>query len=66
MSIIAIGTFMVLHLSGALFAARHPNVIDWILYETADPLVVHGLIFHFICDNIQQKTLRSFIYSFIT
>jgi hypothetical protein len=62
---IAIGAFMVLRLSGAL-VARHPNVISWILYENADPLVLHGLIFRFICDDIQQMILRSFIYLFTT
>ena len=56
---------MVLRLSGAL-VARHPNVIPWILYENADPLVLHGLIFRFICDDTQQMILRSFIHSFST
>jgi hypothetical protein len=59
----AIGAFMVLHLSGAL-VIHHPNIINWILHETADALVVHGLIFPFICDDIQQIALRSFILSF--
>ena len=59
-----IGVFMVLDLSGAL-VVRHPNVIKWIFHETADALAVHGLIFRFICDDIQQQTLRPFIYSFI-
>ena len=54
---------MVLRLSGAL-AIRHPHVIQWILTGT-NALVVHGLIFRFICDDIQQKTLRSFIGSLI-
>jgi len=61
----AIGAFMVLRLSGAL-SIHHPNIIKWITYGTADPLVVHGLIFRFICDDIQQITLRPFMYFFIT
>ena len=61
----AIGAFMVLHLSGAL-VSRHPNAIQWVLRETADALVVHGLIFRFICDYIQQKIFHSFILSFTT
>jgi len=61
----AIGAFMVLRLSGAL-SIHHPNIIKWITYRIADPLVVHGLIFRFICDDIQQITLRPFMYFFIT
>ena len=60
----AIGAFMVLYLSGAL-VIHHPNIINWVLRETADALVVHGLIFPFTCDNTQQTALRSFILSFI-
>jgi len=60
----AISAFMVLHLSGALTFFR-PNVIRWIANEATAGLVVHGLIFHFICDDVQQKTLRSLIFSFI-
>jgi hypothetical protein len=60
----AIGAFMVLYLSGAL-VIHHPNIINWVLHETADALVVHGLIFPFTCDNSQQTALRSFILSFI-
>ena len=53
---------MVLHLSGAL-AIHYPNAIDSILY--ADASVVHGLIFHFICDNwIQWDVLDLFIHHF--
>ena len=61
---IAIGASMVLSLAHALFV-QHPNVIQWILHDTADALVVHGLIFRFNCDDIQQPTLYSFIVSFI-
>ena len=56
---------MALHLSGALFVGHLHILRNWILHRTADALVVHGLIFRFICDDIQQKTLRQFIYSFI-
>jgi hypothetical protein len=59
----AIRSFMVLHLSGALDA--HFNIIQWILAGTPDALVVHGLIFSFICDDIQQDTLRLFIALFV-
>jgi len=59
----AIGAFMVLHLSGALVIC-HPNIMDWVLHESADALVVHGLIFLFIFNGIQQMALRSFILSF--
>jgi hypothetical protein len=58
----AIDAFMVLSWSDALMC--HPDVRKWILNGTADALVVHGLIFRFICDDIQQKTLFSFIDSF--
>jgi hypothetical protein len=61
----AIGAFMVLYLSGAL-AIHHPNDMYSILYGTADALVVHGLIFRFICDDNQQIILRSFMHLFIT
>jgi len=57
----AIGAFMVLRLSGA-FVVHHWSVVDSILYGTT--LVVHGLIFLFVCDDIQQKTLRLFMDSF--
>jgi len=59
----AIGTFLALHLSGALVVG-HPIVGDWILRETADALVVYGLIFRFVCDDIQRQILRSFILLF--
>jgi len=59
----AIGTFIVLRLSGA-FVVHHPIAISD-SYGTTDALVVHGLIFRFICDSpSQQMTLRSFIYLF--
>jgi len=56
----AIGAFMVLRLSGAP-VVHHLNVINWILSGIADALVVHGLIFRFICDDNQQTILRSFM-----
>jgi len=60
----AIRAFMVLHLSGAFSSIRYPNGLEWILNGTGDALVVHGLIFRFIChDDIQRKTLLSFIDS---
>jgi len=64
MPTIAIGAFVVLNLTGALFIHR-PTVVNSILSGSADALVVHQLIFCFICDDIQQKTLRSFVFSLI-
>jgi hypothetical protein len=61
----AIGAFMVLRFSGAL-VVHHPNIVKSMLYGTADALVVHGRIFRFACDNIQQITLHEFVYWFIT
>jgi hypothetical protein len=55
----AVGTFMVLRLSGALVV--HLRNINSMPCTPADALVVQGLIFRFICDDIQQATLRSFI-----
>jgi len=60
----ATGIFMVLHLSGAL-VVHHPNNTYWMLSVTADTLVEHGLIFHFIYDDNQEKIFRSFVLLFI-
>ena len=54
-----IGAFMVLCSSGAV--AHDFNVKQWILSGAADALVVHGLIFHFICNDVQQTILRWFM-----
>ena len=59
----ASSVFMVLRLSGAL-VVHHPNDTFTMLSETAGALAVHGLIFHFIYDNRQERILRSFILSF--
>jgi hypothetical protein len=56
----ATGALTVIHLSGAL-VVHYP-----ILYGTVEAiLVLHGLIFCFICDDLQQGTLRSYMHSFI-
>jgi hypothetical protein len=59
----AIGAFTVLHLSGAL-VVHHPKDTYPMLNGISDTLDVHGLIFRFICDNIQKRTLKIFIHSF--
>jgi len=60
----AIGAFVVLHFSDVRFLPLI-DVIDWILDRTRSLLVLHGLIFRFICDDIQQKTLHSFALSLL-
>ena len=57
--------FMVLHLSGALLF--HRTSAFWLTSGTVhhDAMVLHGLIFRFICDDNQQGTLYSLILSFL-
>jgi len=59
-----VGVFMVLRLSGAL-NIHHLNDAFSMLSGTVQALVVHGLIFHFICDDIQRMNLCSFFLLFI-
>jgi len=69
---LAISAFIVLRLSGALVVTRS-NVqgftvefsINWMKIGTATALVIHGLIFRFVCDDIQQMILLQFIHSFV-
>ena len=57
----AICAFMALHFSGA-FTYRS-NFVKWTADEPAGTLAVYGLIFCFICDDIQQLALQSFMLS---
>jgi hypothetical protein len=61
----AIGTLMVLYFSDALFVTRHPDLIRWIVYSTADPVAVLGLIFRFTYDDMQRWALYSLLFSLL-
>ena len=60
----ALGAFVILNLSGAL-VVRHLIIRDWILFASGGALAIHGLIFRFTCDDVQQKTLHLLFGSFL-
>jgi len=57
----ATGAYSVLHLSDNLAIHHHPRVICGGPRATQAVLVLQGLIFSFICDDVQRTILRSFM-----